>query len=145
MSSPDMIKKLMTVCGKHGIDEETRHCMILDWTNGRTESSRLMQNQEIDDLVWKLNNDAGFRAKEQTSDHQRGDKQRKYLMSLCYQLGWTKFSERAQRDVADVARLNNWCQKYGYLHKPLNGYKYTELTKLVTQFEEMVEKHLAKV
>ena len=136
----------MAVCSKHGIDEETRHCMILDWTNGRTESSRLMQNQEIDDLVWKLNNDAGFRAKEQTTtDHQRGDKQRKYLLSLCYQLGWTKFSERAQRDVSDVARLDAWCMKYGYLHKPLNSYKYRELPALVTQFEEVVQKHLAKV
>jgi len=52
--------------------------------------------------------------------------------------------EGAKRKL-DMRRVNNWCLKYGYLHKLLDEYTYEELPKLVTQFEEVYKDMLRKV
>jgi len=71
-----------------------------------------------------------------------GNLQRRKILSLCHELGWTYLSTGG-RIVVDMHGLNRWCENYGYLHKPLNYYTPSELPKLVTQFEQMTAKELA--
>lgn len=46
---------------------------------------------------------------------------------------------------ADMKAINEWCEKYGHLHKPLNSYKGADLTKLVTQANNVFETYLTGV
>jgi hypothetical protein len=77
------------------------------------------------------------------ADFMKGDTQRKKVLSLCHELGWTYLSTGG-RMVVDFHRLRAWMDKYSYLHKPLNYYTPEELPMLITQFEEMVSKEIAK-
>lgn len=71
--------------------------------------------------------------------YNEGNKQRRYILSMCYKMGWTvtktSLTGRGTYTEPDYERLNNWMLKYSYLHKPLNEYAYKELSRLVTQFK----------
>ncbi|MFN8238614.1 MAG: hypothetical protein U0T77_10640 [Chitinophagales bacterium] len=67
------------------------------------------------------------------------NKQHMYMFSLCHQIGWEVFSESKNKLVVDIAALGSWLYKYGYKHKPLREYTYSELPKLITQFENLVK------
>lgn len=71
----------------------------------------------------------------------KGNLQRKKILSLCHELGWT-YPSYGGRMVVNFVALDGWMLHYGYLHKPLNYYTPAELPKLVTQFEEMAAKEL---
>ena len=64
------------------------------------------------------------------------EKMRRKLLAMAYEL-------KGGDKVAGKAALEEWCKKFGYLHKPLNSYSYAELPALVTQYQE-VKKSLLK-
>ena len=74
--------------------------------------------------------------------YNEGNKMRRYILSMCYKMGWTitktSLDGKGTYDDPDYERLNNWCVKYSYLHKPLNDYAYSELSRLVTQFQSLL-------
>jgi hypothetical protein len=65
------------------------------------------------------------------------NKQHLYLLSLAHQKGWTQYSDKLHKMVADLESLGSWLRKYGYLHKPLKQYTAGELPKLITQFSKI--------
>lgn len=69
---------------------------------------------------------------------------RKTILSMCYQMNWTFYSEKYQRTCVDYNRLNKWMLQYGYLKKPLNDYKANELPKLFKQFKTLKEDVVSK-
>lgn len=45
----------------------------------------------------------------------------------------------------DMDHVNAWCIKHGYLKKKLDNYTYSELPKLVSQFEEVYRGYLRSI
>lgn len=64
------------------------------------------------------------------------DRQRKKIISSCREMGWNKGG------YADMRRIYDWVEKYGYLNKPLNEYTLQEIPRLVTQASNMKDSYL---
>jgi hypothetical protein len=120
---PRDFKKLMSLLTKANL-QGRRHAIVWDYSNGRTESSKELTDPEILRLIRDLKK--GFK------ELDRADQMRKKIISQAHEMGWEHPGNKI-----DMAMLNTWCVKYGYLHKPLNSYSYKELPKLVTQFDNM--------
>ena len=65
------------------------------------------------------------------------NKQHRYLLSMSIQLGWSKLHRG--KVIADLERLGSWIYKVGYLHIPLLEYKPEDLSRLVYQFEQVLQ------
>ena len=118
--------------------EKFRHDLVRSFTDGRTENSAELSDLEADELIKHLE-------KMVTKPHgptrsgvdYQGQQMRRRILSLCYDIGWVNWNVSRSKHEVDWSRLNSWMLKYGYLHKPMNGYTYTELQRLVVQFEQM--------
>lgn len=105
-----------------GISEEMRRDLTWAHTNGRTASLREMRWDEAESLIKYLTELSGNDA----------NRLRKKMLAIAHQLGWTN------NEKVDVKRVNNWCIKYGYMHKSFNHYTSKELIKLITQFKQLM-------
>jgi len=118
--------------------EKYRHDLVKDVTHGRTENSADLTNLEADELISHLEKLVQKpHGPTRSGVDYKGQQQRRRILSLCYTIGWTIWSDKGQKHLVDWDRLNGWLIKYGYLHKPLNDYSYTELQRLIVQFENM--------
>jgi hypothetical protein len=104
-----------------------RHALIYEVTGERTESSKELTIEEYN----KLKNDLNVIIQKED----KADKMRKKIISMAREMRWEIISEGKTK--ADIKRINDWCLKFGYLHKSLNQYTEAELPKLVTQFENV--------
>ena len=115
------------------LDEETYRGLIMQYTNGRSSSSKDMYWHEAKQLLDKLtgnNSEACIR-------------QRRKLIGMAHTMGWEIANVAdPMKPKADMNRINNWCVKFGLGHKPLNDYNEKELPKLLTQFEAVLKSHI---
>lgn len=116
--------RLHSLLGKLRIDSETKEEMVLTHTEGRTRRSSQMMHWECDSMIKYL---------EELAPATSAGKYRRKLISVAHKLSW--YDEDGK---VDIERLNKWCIKYGYLHKPLNEHKEEELVKLITQFKQLL-------
>lgn len=125
---------------------EQRHQLFQSYSKNRTSDSKELSDLEVDELIRFLEfyTVGGMQSGHKT-DFEKGDKMRKRVLSLCYEYGWTRHDVVKNKRVVDYTKLNAWLLKSGYLHKSLNKYKYDELPKLVTQFENVVKSFLKAV
>lgn len=68
----------------------------------------------------------------------------RYILSLCLQYGWAKDHPVTGKRVADLGALDRWLKGRNQnvnspVQKPLNDMDGTELTKVITALENMVE------
>ena len=68
------------------------------------------------------------------------DKMRKKIIALFCKMGY-----KDQYACADMARINAWVLKYGFLNVKMNSYSYQELPKLVSQVEIVCTKYLQEL
>jgi hypothetical protein len=73
---------------------------------------------------------------------QQANTMRKKIIALAHQMGWSKIHPGSGNKIADMQRIDEWCNKYGYLHKRLNQYTIEELPKLVTQYQNLYNSFL---
>jgi hypothetical protein len=106
------------------IDEETKLALVAEYSAGRTFKSSELEVMECKILISFL--------QKQVTTKDAANTMRRKMLSIAYQLGWTM-----EHGKLDLARVNNWCVKYGYMHKPLNDYTVKELPQLITQFERI--------
>ena len=107
--------------------------IIHNVTNGRKSSLKDLSSVEYAELIRAMNqlvNQVG------NMKRQRMDRQRKKVIAMLCKVGYTVDG------AADMPRINQWCKKYGYLHKPLNDYKENELPFLVGQAENVYLKFI---
>jgi hypothetical protein len=123
--------QLFAILNKFDLIDD-RHGIALKYSNGRTESTSQLYEHECAQLIRDLNEVSTMPE----------DKMRKRILSYAWEMLWVK--ETPQGMKVDVERVNEWCKKYGYLHKPLNSYNYKELPRLVTQFGNMTKKETIK-
>lgn len=117
-------KQLYGLFSELGIDDDTKHALVSEYSAGRTFKSSELEVMECKLLISFL----GSMIKTKNA----ANTMRRKMLSIAYQLGWT-----VEHGKLDLARVNNWCVKYGYLHKPLNDYDVKELPQLITQFERL--------
>lgn len=119
------------IIGKLGLSKDEKQQLVEEVSYGRTDSSRELYVSEMNHLINHLQSIVNSNGPDPAF------KMRRKIFSLCHEFGWECLPESRK---VDVQRLNNWMLKFGYLHKPLNSYTLQELPKLVTQFENMVNK-----
>lgn len=133
----NQLRKFQTIVSKQKIDEETTRTMIGGFSGGRTLSSRGLFVNEAAAIIQHI---------EQLSMNNEQltaiAKMKGKIFYYAHEMHWTKLNAQKKR-VADGARIDEWMLKYSYLKKKLDNYTYTELPKLVTQFEN-VYKHFLK-
>jgi len=125
-------RELHVLLAKNGIDADTKKEMVHNHTDGRTIKSSEMMYNECQNLIHHL--------KHNSPEETRSDKMRKKIISLFRKQGYTLHNGKA-----DMLAIESWTEKYGYLKKPLNSYKYNELPKLVTQAENMYHSFLKTI
>lgn len=112
------------------LDKETKELMVLNYSNGRTNTTKELTYAEADLMIRNLNREISY-------EGSPGDKMRNKILSLGHEMYWQKKGRKI-----DMDRINGWCVKYGYLHKPLDDYTDNELPELVTQFEKVYKDFL---
>lgn len=132
LRTPDQNRQLHTLLGKLSIDAEVKQELVYEFTAGRETSSSKMEVKECQALINHLNHIVKHGG-------DKTDKQRKKILSICYEMNWTVEGGRI-----DWPRLNAFLLKSGYLKKELNTYTAKELPKLVSQFENLLKSYYAK-
>lgn len=132
MSSPAQIAKIYTLLGAHGLRDEKEN-IVSAFTAGRTTSVRAMKDKEAAALIGHL---VSLDPLENSAT-----KMRNKIISMAYEMRWTKPTGSGVH-IIDMDHVNNWCKSHGYLKKRLDDYTYSELPKLVSQFEEVYRSYL---
>jgi predicted ATP-grasp superfamily ATP-dependent carboligase len=140
-STPEHIKAIYTLLGQNHLRDEKEN-IVSAFTGGRTNSVRKMYYAEAAALIGHL--------KSMDVTEERSTKMRNKILSMAHEMNWTKPVGSKQLAVGkgasiDMEHVNNWMLSKSYLKKKLDDYTYTELPKLVTQFEEVYKSHLKKV
>lgn len=131
--TPGQIKIINTIISKRGLSEY-KAAIINSASNERVTSTKDLYYVEADALIKQLNAD-------KTADFEKGHKMRGKILSLAHELHWRIPGTKK----VDFKRINDWCIKFGYMHKKLDDYTYEELPKLVTQFTNMHTDFLNKL
>lgn len=116
--------------------QEQKAALVFSATHGRSESSKDLTIDEARKLITYLNHQPNIRM-------EKSEKMRCKIISMAHECGWHTLMN--DKWVIDMNRLNAWMLKSSYLHKNINAYKYNELPKLVTQFEQVYKSFLNKV
>lgn len=118
--------------------EKYRHDLVSSFTDGRTTNSAELSDLETDELIKHLEKMVHKEhGPTRSGADYKGQQMRRRILSLCYNIGWVSLVPSRGKHEVDWPRLNGWMIKYGYLHKPMNNYTYTELPRLVAQFKNM--------
>lgn len=151
-------KQLHALLTQTGLTDAKAY-LVESFTHGRSESSRDLTDGEAIEFIKYLkarlpqtqppnpSKDAKhisnamptFKA---NTPAQQANTMRKKIIALAHQMGWSSIHPASGNKIADMARINAWCEKYGYLHKKLNDYTVDELPKLVTQFVNLYNSFL---
>jgi hypothetical protein len=132
------IRIIHTLLPSHLREAEAKAELVASFTgDDQRHSTKDLTTYEADELIYFLKT-----GKNATHAHlavfDLDNRQHRYLLSLCHQLGWVR-ANKSGRMVADLEALGRWLLRYGYLHKALKDYSLTELPKLVTQLENVLK------
>jgi hypothetical protein len=122
---------------KQGFDIE-RSDVIRQFSNEKKQGLSQLTPFEYRELLRWLNKRFGPNQQKPKTDHKTHpdfneveDRQKKKIIALFCKMGYVKDNK------ADIYRINGWAMKYGHLHKKMNDYHGADLTKLVSQSEEV--------
>lgn len=62
----------------------------------------------------------------------------RYILSLCYQLGWVRMHPRLGRMVVDNVILGNWLKRYGKYKKPILEHNDQEIGAVIKALEVLL-------
>ncbi len=108
-------------------DKELKKSIIAQYTGSinltSTADLTFKQANELIDLL---------KPKKNNSFSADADIKRKRIIYYAHKMNWQN-----EDNKVDIDRINDWCIKYGYLHKPFMKYTNKELTALVQQFHKV--------
>lgn len=142
--SPQQLKALHATFHRIGMDADTRHGCIYNFTSGRTQSSRELTMHEAQQLLERLN-PMDAKARQIQMQEARNVFRDIYRLSfLIPQLnqGFTGDSEEEYR--MNVAKLNVWARKYSKYHKDVTSMKLWELQDTKKQLEAFMRREERK-
>ena len=121
------------LCSRLKIDKEAKQEIIYTYSDGRVTSAADLRDDEASALIGYLVNASGL--------PQDGIfKMKNKILSMAHEMHW----ELTDGSV-DMERVNNWCIKFSGQNKPLDGFKYSELPALVSQFEMVYKDFLKRI
>lgn len=130
MALTDKVRRqLFAVLRKAGIEEDQRHDLIHQYTEGRTNSTSKMWDSEARRLIANLQ----MEFNPQNADFLKGDPMRKKVIGLFRSMG------KEEKGKADMDYINKWVEEKGPFKKPLNKHTNQELPKLIAQVEKVYE------
>ncbi len=129
----NMYRRLVAMLVKAGFSDDDRHSLVHAWTQGRTESSRDLTEEECRDLVWKIENQFAFTANAQTTANAIRElaikQKRSVVLAISQRTGihtGTGFKE-----------FNSFMLNRSILKKKLNEYTMEELDELIKQMHAL--------
>jgi N-acetyl-gamma-glutamylphosphate reductase len=152
----DLNKQLHALLTQTGL-MHAKQLLVESYSSGRETSSTGLKDHEAIEMIKYLKSELKKQqAKNTDPQHignvmptikqntpaQQANTMRKKIIALAHQMGWSAVHPTSGNKIADMARINAWCEKYGYLHKELNAYTLEELPKLVTQFVNLYNSFL---
>lgn len=143
-----LIHTLLSQYAKHRgfpIDTEEKKKFVADCSGGRCTSTTQLHNSEARILIDSLQ-----KLTANTTEFQKADRQRKLMIHFAHQMGWNlppapSLPGEGGKLKIDMKRIDAWCIKTGYLHKPLMKYTGAELGRLVQQFQKMYLEFLKRI
>lgn len=131
--NPALNKQLYGLLNKTGLTSQ-KAALVAGFTNGRSESTKDLTNDEARQMIRFLNDTIG-------NQDISSNKMRRSIIAMAHEMGW----HIPDTSKINMDSINNWCLKYSYLKKPLNSYTHAELPKLVTQFTGVYKSFLMKL
>ena len=133
MTNNNKHTQLLILLNKAGVDETQRHNLVFAYTGGRTRSSKELFDQEINDLIWKLQNDSGFSSNfTRTTD---------ILLELVLKGKRSQVLAIATRcgihQPPTFQTFNHWMLNSSILKKKLQKYTIDELDQLLQQMHKL--------
>lgn len=119
-------KRLKTI-----VPSITREELISEFTSGKKTSLKELSSWEYKEFIAWMNVMIGSKTQKPvpTWRDTPENRMRRKIIALFVTMGYKT------GDQSDMNRINEWCEKYGRFHKPLNDHSITELTLLTTQVE----------
>jgi hypothetical protein len=121
----EQLKKLHTLLSQQGMMDYKKE-LVYEFSGHRTDSSKQLTLIEARELIMHL------------AENDPCNKMRRKIIAICYKIGMIYGSTQADKKI-NMAVINSFLLKRGYLKKPLNDYSRSELPKLVTQFEQVLK------
>lgn len=136
--TPAQLKCLNTLISKRGIGKEAKASMVAGFSQGRCTSSKALLHSEAEAMIKHLQSLQPHAAE--------AAKMRNKILYYAHEMNWRQADPSptggSRKGAVDMARIDAWCRKFGYLHKALDQYEYAELPRLVTQFEQVYRSYL---
>ena len=111
-------------------DSDTKAGFAHTYSNGRTTHTSELEQDEVKALI-------DFLKRETNLPESSKSKMTRKILSMAHEMRWELPSGKV-----DMKRVDDWCVKYGYKHKPLDEHTEGELSLIVTQFERMYKDFL---
>jgi hypothetical protein len=135
-ATKDQVKAINAILARKNLMMH-KATIVQSCSNGRTTHSTELTVEEARALLIDLNKN-----EPETEAKQRMVRK---IFAMARDLGWVKKITVVERTGIvhkdDLSAVYEWINKYGYLKKDINQYKYNELPKLVSQFQEGPYKH----
>jgi len=124
-----------TLLRNKGLSEEKPR-IVSEASGMRTIRCSQLYYNEAQNLINMLNG----KREDQLAD--KSQRMRKHIIAMAHEIGFIKkqqavMREGGMKEINNYDDLHSWILKYGYLHKPMDKYKYAELPTLVTQFKQV--------
>lgn len=133
--------KLHALLSSEGVTPANKAEMVLQFTDGRTTSSREMFKSECADMIKALEGqrEVGWHSKDFSETP--GQAQRRKILSTCYDMNlFLKVDMVKRKMVVDRPALDNFLMASTAPKKRLNKMSEAELNLVVTQFKQMNKK-----
>lgn len=131
--NPALNQQLHGLLTQAGLNEQ-KAALVSSYTQGRSESSKDLTNEEAKQMIGYLANVANVNG-------EAAQKMRRKIISMAHEMHWHLIGTQK----IDMDRLNGWCANFGFGKKVLNKYTYMELPKLVTQFTAIYKHYLSNL
>lgn len=136
-TSPDKIRVFHAMLAKANL--MAQKATIL--SSYDVQSTKQLTSGQLDELIGWLGSEIG-RKTENEGDWQLFDArqgQHRYILSLCYQIGWVRFDDRLGRHIADMTSLKTWLQNKSRHKLPIIKQSRRELQDTIYQLEKVLE------
>ena len=143
IETKELIRRIYGKLDNLGLKEEKEN-IVFNFTSGRTSHLSSMEPEELVALLDRLSGNVNNNDYLKYGKFDKKNKQHRYLLSMCMQLGWSVYNKNVQRNVADIVRLGRFIVHFGAIKKPLMEQSRSELQKTIYQFEQIVSKHFKK-
>ncbi|MGB0871368.1 MAG: hypothetical protein ACPGSD_17395 [Flavobacteriales bacterium] len=140
--SKEQIIKIHTILNNDGRLEEKPHLVSRFTSNGEM-STKALSFEQANELIKYLGGTPHKQKKPTDFSFgvlNRSIKQHSYIVSLLFQLGWTRKSNNRDLLIVDTERFGAWVKARTKLKEPIGKLNRSDTSVVITQLEQMLKK-----